>query len=57
MPNTLSEASATPDQPGNSFGIFDRMFALFNEAVGLGADTYRIVSPLFDPAALPDMSR
>jgi len=33
------------------------MFALFNEAVGLGADTYRIVSPLFDPAALPDMSR
>ncbi len=56
-PNTLSETPASPDQPGSGSGIFDRMFTFFNEAVGLGADTYRIVSPLFDPAALPDMSR
>jgi hypothetical protein len=50
-PNALID-SASVAVPGG--GLFDRLFDLFAETVGWGADTYRIVSPLFDPAALAE---
>lgn len=53
-PNILSDSSASPAGAENGAGIFDRLFVLFAETVGLGADSYRTVSPLFDPAALPE---
>lgn len=50
-PNAVSSTTAvTP--PGG--GFFDRLFDLFAESVGWGADSYRLVSPLFDPASLAE---
>jgi hypothetical protein len=52
-PNVLYGTSASTTASEGNAGIFDRLFTLFNETIGLGADSYRLVSPLFDPAALP----
>lgn len=51
-PNALAD-TASADVPANG-GFFDRLFDLFSETVGWGADTYRVVSPLFDPATLTE---
>lgn len=50
-PNAISD-TAPVKPPGG--GFFDRLFDLFAESVGWGADSYRVVSPAFDPASLAE---